>query len=255
MDLYRGRAAGHTTVLLEPLRCSGAWDGERPFGDLAGGDTSGQVAVLTRATLRPLKQLTFWRQAGAVERELQTAEGLRYAVPIGELPLRRSGTFSIWDSSRAITVQGPPNQAPTARFTHTESSLQTSVNGTTSSDPDGTVAAYAWSWGDGTPDGSGATATHTYATTGSYTVTLTVTDDKGATHSTSALVSVGGLLASDTFTRSLTGGWGTADLGGRRGRVAFGLVGFLPFGRARREPLKLGDDPLGILRGLDPGQL
>jgi PKD repeat protein len=89
-------------------------------------------------------------------------------------------------SSRSVTVQGPPNQAPTARFTHTENALQTAVDGSTSSDADGTVAAYAWSWGDGTPDGAGATATHTYGATGTYTVTLTVTDDKGATNTVSA---------------------------------------------------------------------
>ena len=72
------------------------------------------------------------------------------------------------------------NVAPTASFTDTENLLALSVNGSASSDPDGTVAGYSWSWGDGTPDGTGATATHAYAAAGTYTVTLTVTDDHGA---------------------------------------------------------------------------
>ena len=51
-----------------------------------------------------------------------------------------------------------PNQAPTAAFTHTEADLTVSVNGSTSTDPDGTIASYTWNWGDDTPDATGATA-------------------------------------------------------------------------------------------------
>jgi PKD repeat protein len=58
-----------------------------------------------------------------------------------------------------------------------------------SSDPDGRVVAWSWSFGDG------ATATsqnpsHTYGAGGTYTVRLTVTDDRGATGSTSQSVTV-----------------------------------------------------------------
>ena len=95
-------------------------------------------------------------------------------------------------SSRSITVSQAPNQLPTAAFTHSETFLQTSVNGSTSSDPDGTISSYAWSWGDGTADGSGATATHTYAASGTYTVGLTVTDNRGGTDTKTATVTVAG---------------------------------------------------------------
>jgi PKD repeat protein len=100
------------------------------------------------------------------------------------------GVGATGTSSRAITVSTAPNQPPTASFTHGESFLTTSVNGSASSDPDGTIASYAWSWDDGTANGSGATATHTYAAAGTYSVQLTVTDNEGATNSTTSSVTV-----------------------------------------------------------------
>src|SRR6185295_10687574 len=60
-----------------------------------------------------------------------------------------------------------------------------------SSDPDGTIASYAWTFGDG-GSASGASASHTYATAGTFTTTLTVTDNAGATGSTSVLISATG---------------------------------------------------------------
>lgn len=80
---------------------------------------------------------------------------------------------------------GTPNLRPTAAFTTdvTEGSapLEIRFDASTSSDPDGTITSYAWAFGDGAT-GSGRTATHTYADAGSYTPQLTVTDDRGATH-------------------------------------------------------------------------
>ena len=117
-------------------------------------------------------------------------------------------------STRPVTVSGP-NQPPSASFTSAVSGLDVAVDAGGSSDPDGTVASYAWAFGDG-GTATGAMANHTYASAGSYEVTLTVTDDRGASNTIARQVTVGSpqAFATDAFERTVTGGWGSADLGG-----------------------------------------
>lgn len=54
------------------------------------------------------------------------------------------------------------------------------LNGSASSDPDGTITSYQWDFGDGT-SGTGAVVSHIYAVAGTYQAALTVTDNDGAT--------------------------------------------------------------------------
>ena len=125
-----------------------------------------------------------------------------------------------WDN---LTVNGdaapPVNQKPVASFTSSSSGLALSVDGSGSSDPDGSVASYAWDFGDG-GSATGVTASHTYAAAGTYQVSLTVTDNGGATDVATQSVSVtapGGntAAASDSFGRTVSNGWGSADVGGQ----------------------------------------
>jgi PKD repeat protein len=119
-------------------------------------------------------------------------------------------------SHTVTTVAPPPNVPPTAAFTFQVSGRALSVDGSGSSDPDGSIVSYAWNFGDGT-NGTGATASHTYAQAGPYTVTLTVTDDDGGTGTISHPVTASNdpvTVASDTFERQVTGGFGQADVGG-----------------------------------------
>ncbi len=81
----------------------------------------------------------------------------------------------------------PPsdNVAPVASFSYSCTDLSCSFDGTASSDSDGSIASYSWSFG-----GSSATANHTFAASGDYNVSLTVTDNEGASHTSTQIVSV-----------------------------------------------------------------
>ena len=92
-----------------------------------------------------------------------------------------------WDDIRiGQTAEAPTNQPPSASFTATPTGLTVNVDGSGSKDPDGTIVSYAWLWGDATSTGpsSSPTATHTYSSAGQYTIRLTVTDNGGATGTT-----------------------------------------------------------------------
>jgi len=118
-------------------------------------------------------------------------------------------------TTSTVTTTLPANVAPTAGFTASVTGKVVTVDGASSQDTDGSIAGYAWDFGDGTSAATGAQTTHTYAAAGTYTVTLTVTDDRNGTASTSRTVTIAGpALASDAFGRTVTSGWGTADLGG-----------------------------------------
>jgi serine protease len=97
--------------------------------------------------------------------------------------------------------------------------LSCSLDGGTSADPDGTIVQYRWDFGDNTI-GAGKTAQHSYVQTGTYTVTLTVTDEDGATDTSSqALAPIAGLTANgyklkglQSVNLSWTGAGGSADV-------------------------------------------
>lgn len=85
----------------------------------------------------------------------------------------------------------PDPIAPKAAFTVECDELACSVDGSGSSDSDGTIASHAWDFGDGATR-TGAQASHVYSEAGGYTITLRVTDNDGLTNETSREVQVVG---------------------------------------------------------------
>ncbi|BDZ51947.1 hypothetical protein GCM10025867_41880 [Frondihabitans sucicola] len=124
--------------------------------------------------------------------------------------------------SQQVTVAAPANQAPTAAFTSTVTGLTAALDGSGSADADGTIASYAWNFGDGAT-ATGKTTSHAYTAAGTYTVGLTVTDNSGATNTKTATVTVTAPAATpfalDAFGRTVSNGWGTADVGGAWTRI------------------------------------
>lgn len=84
-------------------------------------------------------------------------------------------------------VQG--NQPPVAAMEVSCTLLACEFDGTSSTDPDGSIVDYAWAFGDGSTS-TGATASHEFAAPGEYQVALTVTDDDGSTGEASTQVVV-----------------------------------------------------------------
>jgi len=106
------------------------------------------------------------------------------------------GSANVYGNGR-LYLQPPvaANQPPMAAYTYSPASpiagQTVSFNGSTSSDPDGTIVTYAWDFNDdGLVDAYGATTSHAFPTSGAYSVRLTVTDDDGAPDTETKTISV-----------------------------------------------------------------
>ena len=120
---YRDRSDEFFAALLSPVSCRGQWSGfhleppaqakpvdtvelaralnEAPrLASRPGLECS--VASLTRASIRPLKARRFWAQSPDAEDDLAKAQGCLLAVGLGEAPLLRQATFSLWKDQAAM---------------------------------------------------------------------------------------------------------------------------------------------------------
>ena len=143
------------------------------------------------------------------------SDGMPAGLVISDLEVDNSphiltaGTYGrgAWQTTLST---GTSNQPPTANFTTSTSGL-TATFTDTSTDSDGSIASRSWNFGDNTTS-TLANPSKTYAAAGTYTVALTVTDNAGATNSTSKSVTVssssGGTVVHNVALPSVaTGAW------------------------------------------------
>jgi hypothetical protein len=90
-------------VDLRPLSSRGEWSRRRPFGDPEPTPYAGTVAAVTRARIAPRQLVRFWRSVPPVSADLHRSPGLRLSMGIGEAPVGLQGTFSVWESTAALT--------------------------------------------------------------------------------------------------------------------------------------------------------
>lgn len=107
----RERARECWSAVLAVDSARGEWDAQpwasTPAASLStsaasGADKPQPLAVITRASIRPAKAMAFWRYAPAAQSDLQKAPGCTLAIGLGEAPLVRQCTFSLWRDTPAM---------------------------------------------------------------------------------------------------------------------------------------------------------
>lgn len=109
---WRARADECYTLFLEPYAARGRWSGQAPFRPEGGAD--GPVAAMTRASVRPARAFRFWGQVPDISAKVGTDPNVMFKIGIGEMPLLRQVTFSVWpdaDSMAGFARRGPHQQA------------------------------------------------------------------------------------------------------------------------------------------------
>lgn len=121
-DVVR-RSVERATLRLRPLWSRGSWDGHQLFDVTPSRrdvDWPGSILMLTRSSLRATRATRFYRAVPAIAADIRKADGLQVAFGIGEAPLLRQGTVSIWSSLEAMTAFSRNSHAHSAavRATH-----------------------------------------------------------------------------------------------------------------------------------------
>lgn len=109
----RWRAAGeHYAVRLRLVSGGGRWRGTEPLAGMPLVAASGPIAVLTRADVRVRASRPFLAAGRPVSSALASGvDGLLAVVGVGEAPIGRQATFSLWRDGAAIDTFAYGNAA------------------------------------------------------------------------------------------------------------------------------------------------
>lgn len=121
VDFYRDNADQFCAVRLTPYAVRGAWAGTTPLVAAAPAPSHGPIAALTRGSVRLQAAARFWTYAPRAQASLQHAPGCLLAAGLGEAPLLRQATFSVWENTSAMDAyarSGAHGDAIAATYRH-----------------------------------------------------------------------------------------------------------------------------------------
>jgi hypothetical protein len=134
VQAYRSRARECWTGVMAVQSARGQWDKQawqtstpQALGEsghaavLSAPTNSAPFAVLTRASIVPTKAMAFWRYAPAAQADLDQSPGCLLAMGLGEAPLVRQCTFSLWQDTASMlhyAHQGAHQVASAAAYKH-----------------------------------------------------------------------------------------------------------------------------------------
>lgn len=85
------------TIYLRNIQSKGTWAAQAPFISSSHLNAENPIiAVITRATIRWSKMVSFWKYVPTSQKPLQSNKGLLFSKGIGEAPVIQMATFSIW---------------------------------------------------------------------------------------------------------------------------------------------------------------
>jgi len=101
LQWYQDHADELFTVKLQAYSVKGKWSGHQ-LTEVIPTPSSGPIASLTRASIKPLKTYSFWTKAPPAEIDLHETQGCIISAGVGEAPILRQATFTIWESQAAM---------------------------------------------------------------------------------------------------------------------------------------------------------
>lgn len=119
IQAYRERAEDCLVAVLQASSARGRWAGQAMRAIVPPPAPGEPLMALTRASIRPAQALRFWRHSPPSEASLAAAPGCSLAVGLGEAPVLRQATLSLWDSTAAMNAyarQGAHQQAIEASY-------------------------------------------------------------------------------------------------------------------------------------------
>lgn len=100
---YHNHSIGRRSYYMKNIVAKGKWSGKNPFVAHPALDKNNpQLAIITRATIKPSKLYRFWAYVPTSQKKLLNNPDLMYTKGIGEVPIIQMATFSIWKNKEAV---------------------------------------------------------------------------------------------------------------------------------------------------------